>query len=275
MPTVRTNGIDTYYERYGDGPPVVAIHGALSDGRVLAEQLRPLADAYELIVYDVRGHGRTGRSARPSYSMALFADDLATLCRELGLDRPAIVGHSMGGMLVQSFGVRSPETPRALVAMGAHTPNARHPRDWLYFRAYARLMYLSTRVVPRTWVMAAADRVEDRLVDGRSDVGDRVAAIRADHGGTVPDPEPAEFHKVSRAILDFFADPIDLGAVVAPTLLAYGEREPDATARHARVVADAVPDGRRRTIPDAGHTIHVERPSLVVATLREFLDGRQ
>lgn len=271
MPTVRTNGVDTYYERYGDGPPLIAIHGALSDHRVLAEQLRPLADAYELIVYDVRGHGHTGGTDRSTYSMDLFADDLEALIEALGLDRPAVVGHSMGGMLVQAYGVRYPRTPRALVAAGAHTPNARHPRDWLYFRVYARLIYRLSSVVPRARVMALATRVEDLLVDDRPDVGDRIEAIRAAHGEAVPGPERAEFHKVSRAVLSFFAEPIDLAAIAAPTLLVYGEREPDTTARHAALVADAVQDGRSRAIADAGHAIHVERPSTVESVLREFL----
>lgn len=271
MPTVQTNGVDTYYERYGSGPPVVAIHGGLSDHRVLAEQLRPLADAYELIVYDVRGHGRTGGSDRETYSMDLFADDLQALIRALSLDRPAVVGHSMGGMLVQTYGVRHAETPRALVAMGAHTPNADRLRDRLYFRVYAPLLYQLSRVVPRDRVMAAADWVEDRLVGDREDVGDRVDAIRSAHGTSVPDPTATEFHKVSRAILSFFATPLDLGAVVAPTLTVYGDREPAMTARHADLVARSVRDGRCRMVPDAGHAIHVERPSAVRRLLVQFL----
>lgn len=271
MPTVRANGLETYYERYGDGPPLVVVHGALSDHRVLAEQLRPLSDGHELVVYDVRGHGHTGGSDRATYSMELFADDLAALVERLALDRPAVFGHSMGGMIVQAYGSRYPETPRALVTAGAYTPNSRDPRDRFYLRVYAPIMYRLTSLVGRDRVLAVANRVDDLLVDA-DDVGDRIAEIRAAHDPSVPDVETAEFHKVSRAILDFLAGRVALDRVAAPTLLLYGEDEPSMAARHAALVAAAVTDGRTRMVADAGHTVHVDRPGAVVSALESFLE---
>ena len=71
MSTVQTNGIRTYYEEYGEGPPIVFLHGATSDHRLWAEQATPLADDYRIITYDMRGHGRTGGSECASYTMEL------------------------------------------------------------------------------------------------------------------------------------------------------------------------------------------------------------
>jgi pimeloyl-ACP methyl ester carboxylesterase len=63
MPTVRTNDIETYYERRGEGPPVVFVHGAIVDHSQWDPQLDALSGDYTTVAYDVRGHGRTGGHA--------------------------------------------------------------------------------------------------------------------------------------------------------------------------------------------------------------------
>lgn len=59
MPTVQMDDIETYYEVSGDGPPIVFIHGALSDHIAAAQQLEAFSDTYTAIAYDLRGHGDT------------------------------------------------------------------------------------------------------------------------------------------------------------------------------------------------------------------------
>ena len=86
MPTILTNGVETYYERRGSGPPVVFVHGAILDHSQWDPQTEELSDDYTVLAYDVRGHGRTGGSRRGSYSVELFADDLAALLDGLNRD---------------------------------------------------------------------------------------------------------------------------------------------------------------------------------------------
>ena len=76
MPTVKTNGIEMYYERHGDGKPLVLLHGATSDHQLWRNQVDSLSDEYEVITYDMRGHGKTGGSTLPRYTVDLYADDL-------------------------------------------------------------------------------------------------------------------------------------------------------------------------------------------------------
>ena len=85
MPSIQTNDIHTYYDRRGDGPPLVFIHGAILDHAQWEPQLERLSESYTTIAYDVRGHGRTGGSAKESYSIDLFGEDV--LCVELGTER--------------------------------------------------------------------------------------------------------------------------------------------------------------------------------------------
>lgn len=90
MPTVATNGVDTFYERTGAGPPIVFLHGGGIDHRVWAELTRPLTDRVTVIVYDLRGHGWTGGSEHERYTIELYAEDLAALIDALELNAPII-----------------------------------------------------------------------------------------------------------------------------------------------------------------------------------------
>jgi len=279
MPTVQTNGIDTYYERYGEGPPLIVIHGAVADHRVLAEQFQSLADTYEVIVYDVRGHGKTDGSDRSLYTIELFADDLQALIEVLELDEPVICGHSMGGMLAQTYGLRYPETPSAIITMGAQTPNFQRWQDWLHLRTYATVMYHLTRVFNHDQLSALNDRLSKLLnwdtdVDNQQDVIDRLEAIQTAHGTDVPQVSHGEFRKISYAIRDFFAHQLPLSELTSPALFLYGEREVNIIVRHSNHLAESVPHGIAREIPDAGHLVYVEQPDLLFTEIREFLEHR-
>lgn len=67
MATVTTNGIETYYEEYGEGKPLVVLHGGNSDHILWAELLQPLTDEYRVLVYDLRGHGQSDGSEHDAY----------------------------------------------------------------------------------------------------------------------------------------------------------------------------------------------------------------
>jgi hypothetical protein len=91
VPTIQTNDVETYYERRGEGPPIVFVHGAWVDHRLWTPQVEALGDDYEVIAYDVRGHGKTGGSEGRRYTIERFAADLKALVDALDLDRPTIV----------------------------------------------------------------------------------------------------------------------------------------------------------------------------------------
>lgn len=104
MPTVETNGVETYYERWGEGYPIVFIHGSAWDSRQWTPQIETLKDEFEVVVYDYRGHGNTGIGDFDDYiSIELLADDLSELIQKLGLNNPCVVGLSMGGLIAQEY----------------------------------------------------------------------------------------------------------------------------------------------------------------------------
>src|ERR1700736_3135292 len=90
------NGIKLYYETHGSGRPLVLLHGGLMSGETFGPVLPLLAERHKVVTVDLQGHGRTADIDRP-IDIRLMADDIAALIDHLGLDRPDLVGYSLGG----------------------------------------------------------------------------------------------------------------------------------------------------------------------------------
>jgi pimeloyl-ACP methyl ester carboxylesterase len=121
------NGINLYYETHGSGRPLVLLHGGLGSGEMFGPTLPTLAENHRVIAPDLQGHGRTADIDRP-LDVKLMADDIAALIRHLELDRPDIVGYSLGGGVALFTARKYPELVRKLVVLSAHaTRDAVYP----------------------------------------------------------------------------------------------------------------------------------------------------
>ena len=121
MPIAHLDGIDLYFERAGQGAPLLFISGTGGDLRVKPNVFDgPLAKAFDLLAYDQRG---LGRSAKPDvdYSMADYADDAAALMDHVGWASAKVVGVSFGGMVAQELVLRHPAKVERLV-LGCTSP---------------------------------------------------------------------------------------------------------------------------------------------------------
>jgi pimeloyl-ACP methyl ester carboxylesterase len=113
------NGVNLYYETYGAGKPLVLLHGGLGSGEMFAPILPALAEHHQVIVPDLQGHGRTADIDRP-IDVRLMADDIAALIDHLGLDKPDVVGFSLGGGVAFHTASRHPDKVRKLVMASAN-----------------------------------------------------------------------------------------------------------------------------------------------------------
>ncbi|MEV0718929.1 alpha/beta fold hydrolase, partial [Asanoa sp. NPDC050611] len=121
------NGINLYYERRGSGRPLILLHGGLGSGEMFGPVLGQLAAAHEVITVDLQGHGRTADIDRP-ITLADMAADIAALIDHLGLDRPDVVGYSLGGGVAMQTASDYPAKVRKLVMASIYlTPDAVYP----------------------------------------------------------------------------------------------------------------------------------------------------
>jgi pimeloyl-ACP methyl ester carboxylesterase len=113
------NGINLYYEIHGTGRPLILLHGGLGSGEMFGPILPTLAAHHKVIVPDLQGHGRTADIDRP-LDVGLMAGDIAALIGHLGLDKPDIMGYSLGGGVALMTAGRHPELVRRAVVVSAH-----------------------------------------------------------------------------------------------------------------------------------------------------------
>jgi pimeloyl-ACP methyl ester carboxylesterase len=121
------NGINLYFETHGTGRPLILLHGGLGSGEMFGPVLPTLADHHQVIVVDLQGHGRTADIDRP-IDVRLMADDIAALVDHLGLDKPDVVGYSLGGGVALQVAARHSAKVGRLVAVSANIrPDAIYP----------------------------------------------------------------------------------------------------------------------------------------------------
>ena len=113
------NGIKLYYEVHGTGHPLILLHGGLGATSMFGPNLPALAKGRQVIAVDLQGHGRTADIDRP-ISPQLMADDIAALIKHLKLDRPDIMGYSLGGGVAIFTAIRHPELVGKLVIVSTN-----------------------------------------------------------------------------------------------------------------------------------------------------------
>src|ERR1700752_5398580 len=114
------NGISMHYAVYGQGSPVILLHGGLANADYWGNQIKALAPYHTVIVMDSRGHGRSTRNSQP-YGYDLMADDVVALMDFLKVPKADIVGWSDGGILGLDLAMRYPARVGRIFAFGANT----------------------------------------------------------------------------------------------------------------------------------------------------------
>ena len=133
-PSLAREGVTLAYEEAGSGdPPFLFIHGVACDRSYFAPQAEQFRRGHRTVSVDLRGHGESDKPHQ-EYTMSGFADDLAWLCEQLNVERPVVVGHSLGGVVAMVLAAQHPDLPTAIVMLDAPIaaidgpPSAADPR---------------------------------------------------------------------------------------------------------------------------------------------------
>lgn len=262
MPTIQTDDIETYFERRGDGPPIIFVHGALSDHRAADRQLEAFSDEYTAVAYDLRGHGRTVNPHDRPYSIGQLVEDLDAFITALDLDQPVLCGVSMGGMVAQVYASRYPERLSGLVLADTFTPAFVNRRDRIERNVLMKTLIGLLR-------LTGYERAKGLMTwFGRKLEGDKTTSLRADR---FPDMATAAAVNSLRAVMSFHKTDIDLTSITVPTLVLYGEHETSVIRRHVPTLAAEIPNATVREVPNAGHASPWDNPEFFNEAIREFL----
>jgi pimeloyl-ACP methyl ester carboxylesterase len=246
MPTIRANGLEIAYDVHGAGPPLVLLHGATSIGsRDFAAQIPLFSKAFQLIVPDARGHGRTRWSAADGFRYDWLVGDVASFVDGLGLATFHLLGFSMGAMTALQYASANPARLRTLAVVGITTQ--REPR---------------LSVARRLMDPARADREEPDWVaelGRRHDAGQGVGAWRTLLPAIAAD-----------IAVQPLMTPRDLRRIDMPALVVCGDRDPFVPVDHAWGISRQVVDGRLFVAPGCGHEVMSRKPGLFNEALAGF-----
>ena len=261
MPTLNLAEIDIYYEMTGKGEPLLFIHGLGSSTRDWEHQVEFFADRYQVIAFDVRGHGQTSQPPGP-YSVAQFAEDTAKLLDALEVGPAHVVGLSMGGMIAFQLAVSYPEKVRSMTVVNsgpAFLINSFKIRMLVWQRFLLLRVFgmrkigkvLSERLFPMEQHKALRAQFVERWAE--NDVKPYRAAMRAIVGWSV---------------LDYIED------IQCPTLaLASDEDYTPVAAKQAYV--ERMPNAELVVVKNARHVLPIERPKAFNSAVASFLKAQE
>ena len=255
MSTAKLNGIEIYYQEYGQGYPIVLTHGLGDCAELWSGLGEALADRYRLIAWELRGHNRSEAPEELSeYTQELVVEDLRALCDHLGIERAVHGGHSLGGYTALRFYERYPGRVAALVlhAAGPGYRNAEASQAW-------------------TDRLARAADKQEELYGRENRASGKELRVGAPALGEVGRHLVRGIAGVERGVM---AHPsfVDATTIETPTLVMVGENDKNYLAS-ADYFAAKLPNGRKFVVQDAGHPAVLEQPEAVQSAVREFLDG--
>jgi pimeloyl-ACP methyl ester carboxylesterase len=237
--TVAINGANIYYEVYGEGEPLILLHGGLANGTYYRNQISVFAEQYQVIVMDSRGHGRSSFDDQP-ITYALMASDVLGLMDHLEIEKADIVGWSDGGIIGLEIALTHPERLNRVVAYGANYDPTGVKAD------------IETSTMFNAYIEAAA----------------------ADY--QIMSPEPERWDEFLNNIGEMWATLPNytveqLGTITTPFLILDGVYEEAIDTNHMAMMAEAIPGSEMWLIANTGHFAMFERPDEFNRVVLDYL----
>jgi len=255
MPKVRVNEVELYYEVYGQGYPVIFLHGFAGTVNMWQPQIPVLSRDHQFIIYDARGHGQS--ESPPSvdqYSADIVVEDLFQLLKSLGIERAVAGGLSMGGYQSLRFYLHHPEMVAALILMdtGPGYRNLARREEWNH-QPEARAHLLETQGVEAFDEAAGAPSYTPReimLTQNPIGLANMARKVVAQYDSWVID---------------------NLGEIRVPTLVLVGENDTPFL-QAAEYMSKTIPGARFVLIPEAGHAANLDNVEIFNEATLDFLN---
>ena len=261
MEVVRASGLEIAYERAGEGPPLVFVHGAAGDGRVWQPQLAALADEFTVVAWDEPGAGRSS-DLPAGFGLTDYAHCLAGLIEALELGPVHVAGLSWGGTLVLELYRHRPDLAASLILTDTYA-------GW---KGSLPEEEVRARVAGARRMLEASPEEFDPSLPGlfAADPPPEFVPLLE---GMAADVRP-ESLRIQLSVMAA-ADQRDLlPRIAVPTLLIWGELDARSPLVVARQFEQTIPDSSLVLIPDCGHVSNLERPDEFNQAVREFCSAR-
>lgn len=260
MDQINIEGLRIAYEREGEGPPLVLLHGAFGfDSRAWRRQLDALSDEFTVVAWDMPGCGHSSDPPE-AFCASDYADCLAVFINALGLGRPHLLGLSFGSVLALEFYRRHPTLPRTLILASAYAGWAGSlPAEAVEQRLQHVLQALD--LSPEQWAREWSPTMF--TASAPTELVDEIVAFLYEFH---PAGQRALFHAFAREDLRDV-----LPRIKVPTLLLYGDQDVRSPLSVAEDLHAQIPTSRLVVMPGVGHLSNIEAPERFNTEVRSFL----
>jgi len=269
--TATVNGLKLHYVDHGGDAKVsaVALHGFALNCHSFDEVAPALSDRLHWYALDQRGHGHSDRASElADYSRDHMAEDIRQFVENQDLDRPVVLGHSMGGMNAMTFAAQHPDLLRALVLIdvgpGVSVDGVQQVRQFVAGPYELDSLEAWVEMTHQYYPFRSKERIRKRLEVSLRETQEGKMAKMFDERF-----RQADFRGVADARTGIWET---ARALTVPTLLLHGEKSPVLKREQAEEFADQVLVVRLVTIPEAGHSVAGDQPEAFVEAVRDFLD---
>ena len=257
--------------RMRERPTLLLLHGGPGfDHSHLKAGHGPLAEHFQLVYYDHRGNGRSGRSTRDRWTLDQWGDDVRAFCDALGIEKPVVLGLSFGGFVVQSYALRHPDHP-AKIILSSTAGRMRYDR---IFPMFERMGGPEVRKIAEDfWADASAPGVLEPYLEHCFPLYNQTPQDPDHMKRSVMNPEmlghffgaDGEGHR-----FDFLPR---LSGVRCPALVMSGEIDPVTPVEQSEDIADALPSRlvRFERFAGCGHGVERDDQEAALRTIREFV----
>jgi len=251
---VVVDGTRLRFRDEGRGPALLLVHGWTLDLEMWNPQVRALRDAFRVIRLDRRGHGLSGGMPAPERD----GEDLAALCRYLGLTRVALLGMSQGARAVLGFASARPGQVAAVILDGPPPLDGAADTDLPLDRYVALVRAHGIEAFREEWARDAPMQLRTRNPEAHA----LLAAMIARYPGSDLRQPPAPGLR---------AGSFHPGSLTAPTLILCGASDLASRRHAARQLAARLPDAELAVVPGAGHLPNLDSPDTYSRLCRQFL----
>ena len=258
MPKIRINDINLYYEIYGKGDPLLFIHGLGSSTRDWEAQTAYFAKHYKVIVFDLRGHGKSDKPSG-AYTIPLFEEDTAVLIKALKLGKVHLTGISLGGMVALQLTVNHPELVKSLVVVNSAS-------EMIVNTLKDRFILFQRFLVLRTCGM----RSMGKQIAGRMFPEPKQEELRRIFTERWAENDPSAYRRSLKAVVNWSVTD-RLSEILCPVLVLTAEFD-YTWIRNRSVWSERIKQCSFKTIKNSRHGTPADQPEEFNRAVKSFLD---
>jgi pimeloyl-ACP methyl ester carboxylesterase len=279
----RPDGTELNIEEFGkpDGPAVILTHGWGTDSTEWYYAKKELAKEHRVVVWDLPGAGHSTRALNNDYSIERFATDLQAIVEWSGASRIVMVGHSIGGMILQTYARLFPTEPAVAGLALVHTTYTNPIRTTKHGTLYSAiekpvivpLLYLTIVLSPLVWLMNILSYLNGsthRSTEKQSFTGNETRGQLDFTARFVLVQSPAVLAKGMLGMIHF-DESACVKTIAFPTAVVAAEEDPVTLPSASRFLKDSIPDAYCVTIPKGRHQAHMEMNDSFLGALKAFI----